>query len=200
MLGSFFDDLLGQFPDDEEVVAAHERISSTPAEEAGDAAMEAFVRALGPTGAAKLQNKDQSVFEGLVIEGVDLGRLWKLDMHDQSRAAIFQYLGFLNTIAQTLRAIPPELMQTIEATAKGLAAQFSAGGSGGMPDVGSLMNMFSNLGGPGGLGGLSGLGGLGGLLGDLSSASESTPPRNRARAALPPSAPARGPRNGKRKH
>lgn len=187
MLGSFFEDLHGQFPDDAEVVAAREKTSTASAEEAGDEALDSFLRALGPNGAAKLQAKDPSVFDGLVVEGVDLGRLWKLDMHEQSRGAIFQYLGFLSTVGQTLRSIPPEIMKTIEETAKGLAAQFgAAGGGGGIPDMGSLMNMFSSLGGPGGIGGL--LGGIG----------ESTPPRDARRGPNAPRAPKRPLRGPKR--
>jgi hypothetical protein len=186
MLGSFLDDLLGQFPDDEEIVAAHARVASTSAEEAGNEALDAFLEALGKTGPAKLAAKDPSVFDGLKIEDIDFERVWKSEMHDQSRAAIFQYLGFLSTIAQTLRSIPPEIMKTIEDTAKGLAAQFGAGGNG-APDMSQLMTMFSTLGGPDG---------IGGLLGDLSGGGDSTPPP-RPRQALPPSAPKHGKR---RKH
>jgi hypothetical protein len=170
MFSSFLEDLIGQFPDDEEIKAAIVRANG-----GDDTIVDEFAGAVSGK-QALLSAKDSEFFAGLKIAGVNFDRLWKLDMHDQSRSAIWSYFSSLSMIATTLKSIPPETLSMIENAARSIAGQFasSGGASGGMPDIGALMGMMGNL-------DLSGLGGMLGLPAP-------PPQQTRERLPAPPSA------------
>lgn len=181
MFTSFLDDLIGQFPADKEITAAIARANE------GDAGIVDEFAAAVSGKQALLSAKDPKFFSGLTIAGIDFGRLWKLEMHDQSRSAIWSYFSSLSMIATTLKSIPPETLSMIENAARSIAGQFasSGGAAGGMPDIGSLMSMMGNM-------DLSGLGGMLGL--------PSPPPQQtRERLPAPPSTAPHGRANNKKR-
>jgi len=182
MFTSFLEDLQGQFPNDAEIAAALAR-----AKDDDPAIIDEFTTAVAGR-QALLSAKDGRFFDGLKIAGVDFGRLWKMEMHDQSRTAIWSYYSSLSMIATTLKSIPPETLSMIENAARSIAGNFAAsgGGAGGMPDIGSLMGMMGNM-------DLSALGGMLGMAPPVPQASRDRVP------ALPSTAPHARVNNKKRK-
>lgn len=126
--------------------------------------MDMFVESLTPH-TDLVMARDAELFQRLEFPGgIDFGKLWKSDISDNTREAIWQYITLLFTMGTTVRNAPPEFVQCIETMAHSLSAKMESGEL----DFASLGSMLlgggMGAGGPAGLAGmLSGLGGAGGL-------------------------------------
>jgi hypothetical protein len=90
--------------------------------------MKSFVKALGPH-AEMVTSKNPALFsEGVhILGGFCLDALASEDVSDQTREAVWQYLGTLYLLGSTIASIPPDLMAGIESVAQDLAAKVSSG-------------------------------------------------------------------------
>lgn len=77
-----------------------------------------------------------------------LYKVWKIDVDSTTKDAIWQYLNTLYILSTTISAIPPELMNTIEAMAQQCAQKMENDGmdlSSNNLDIGSLMAGMQNI-------------------------------------------------------
>lgn len=158
MLKNFLGELADVFPEEAQITTfLHTFDSLVTLNPRGP--LELFVDSLTPH-APLAMAKDPALFDKLQFPGgIDFQRLWRTDISDNTREAIWQYINLLFLLGTTVRNMPPEMLQGIEAMAQSCAAQMESGEL----DFGSLGAML--MGGMGGAGG--GAGGLAGLLGGL---------------------------------
>lgn len=109
--------------------------------------LEMFVDSLSPH-ADLAMAKNPELFKKLQFPGgIDFDKLWSADVSDNTRDAIWQYINLLLLLGTTVRSMPPEMLQGIEAVAQNCASQLEAG----QMDFSALGNMLMN----GGLAGLA---------------------------------------------
>lgn len=173
MLKNFLEELADVFPEETQIKLFLEGldplVALTPR-----APMDMFVDALAPhTGLAMA--KDPALFDKLQFPGgIDFARLWKTDISDNTREAIWQYINMLFLLGTTVRSMPPQMLEGIETVAKNCADQIQSG----QMDFSSLGSMLMN----GGLGNLGALGGLGDLMGggdDVPEVPDGAPPKRK---------------------
>lgn len=156
MMKSFLDELADVFPEEQQLKLYVDGFDSLVAlNQRGP--MDMFVEALSPHSALAMA-KDPQLFETLDFPGIDFKKLWHADISDNTREAIWQYINLLLVLGTTVRAMPPAMLESIEAVAQNCAeqmqnGQFDMGALGGMLMNGGLANLAANLGGMPGMGG-----------------------------------------------
>lgn len=59
------------------------------------------------------------------FDDMNMENVWKIDVDDNTRNAIWQYLNTLFILGTTIQAIPPEMMSTIEKMAQDCASSMA---------------------------------------------------------------------------
>lgn len=151
MLKNFLEELASVFPEEAQITTF---LASFDALVALDATqpLGLFVDAIAPH-AQLAMSKDPALFEHLKPGGIDFKRLWQADISDATRDAIWQHINLLFLLGTTVRAMPPQMLESIESMAHACAEQVQSG----QLDFSALSTMLLNGGGAG-LGALAGLG------------------------------------------
>jgi len=162
MLKNFLGELAEVFPEETQITLFLEGFDAlTTLTPRGP--LDMFVEALTPH-AGLAMAKDASLFDKLEFPGgIDFARLWKTDISDNTREAIWQYINLLFLLGTTVRSMPPEMLESIETVAKNCADQVQSGqldftSLGGMLMGGGLDGLAASLAG-GGVGEGGGAGG-----------------------------------------
>lgn len=160
MLKNFLDELADVFPEELQIKLAVETFDTvTSVSPRGP--MDMFIESLSPL-SALVMAKDPALFEQLQFPGgIDFAKLWKADISDNTRDAIWQYINLLFLLGTTVRSMPPQMLESIESVAKNCADQIQSG----QMDFTGLSTMLMNSGLGAGMPGLGGLGDLGNLMG-----------------------------------
>ena len=134
----FLEDLAGTFP---EAPALTTMVNSFDALVAINARkpMDMFVSALAPH-SDMVMTKNPKLFDQPLDIGIDISTMWKTDISDGSRDAIWQYIHTLFLLGTTCLHVPPELLNTIESVAQTCAARLQDGET----DMSSMASLFMN--------------------------------------------------------
>lgn len=100
-----------------------------------------FMRAASPH-ASRITSRDPTVFDDIVLAGVELKTAWDVNEDPDTRNAIWQYLQMLLLLGSGA-IMPKETRDMIEATAAGTMAKIQSGEL----DFGSLLGSLGGLGG-----------------------------------------------------
>lgn len=146
MLKSFMEELADVFPEETQIAMFLQGFDALVALNPRGP-MDMFVDSLAPhTELAMAKNPE--LFKRLKFPGgIDFDTLWASDISDNTRDAIWQYLNLLLLLGTTVRSMPAEMLQGIEAVAKNCADQMQSGEM----DFSALGSMLMN----GGLAGLA---------------------------------------------
>ena len=150
MLERFVEELALTFPERGEL-AMYQKVLGGLTTTNPDKPLQVFMAAIGPH-ADKVTSRDPTFFDDCptLFGSLDIASLWRMDMSEATRDAIWQYLQALLTLGTTVQAVPPEMLRSIET----LAEKYVADVQEGRLDVASLMSQL-----------MSGGGGLAELLG-----------------------------------
>lgn len=87
-----------------------------------------FMNALQPY-SDMVMRKDNTLFDQPISLGnkIDLSALWKEDLSDTSRDAIWKYIHTLFLLGTTVRTLSPELLTTIDGIAQNCADKIKSG-------------------------------------------------------------------------
>lgn len=181
MLKNFLEELADVFPEETQIRLFLDGFDALSALNPRGP-LDMFVESLQPH-AALAMAKDPALFDKLVFPGgIDFARLWKTDITDNTREAIWQYINLLLMLGTTVHSMPAEMLQSIESIAKNCADQMQDGQLD-FSKLGSMLmgGLGDNLGGAGGLGALAGL-----AAGDDDTTPSVDSPRDAARRRAPP--------------
>ena len=150
MLGSFFDDLLSEFPDNKVIKEASEKPRTR-------LTMDRFMKYTSPR--VHLLTSHSSAFfseKNKFMHEIGLCDLWKTELTQPTRDAIWGHIQNLHMIGTSIAMLPPQMLAMVESTAEKFANEATTGG-GDMTDaklMSSIQTMMGdlmkNMGGPSG--------------------------------------------------
>ena len=148
MLGSFFDDLLTEFPDNKVIKEASEKPRTR-------LMMDRFMKYTSPR--VHFLSSRNSVFfseKNKFMNEIGLCELWKQDLTPQTRNAIWGHIQNLHMIGTSIAMLPPQMLSLVESTAEKYAKEAMT--DGGEMSEAKLMSsiqkmmgdLMKNMGGP----------------------------------------------------
>lgn len=162
MLKNFLEELADVFPEEMQIRVFLEGFDALAALNPRGP-LDMFVESVQPH-AQLAMAKDVALFDRLAFPGgIDFARLWKTDISDNTREAIWQYINLLLMLGTTVHSMPPEMLQSIETVAQSCADQMQDG----QLDFSKLGGML--------MGSLGALGGGAGELAALAAGDDDTP-------------------------
>lgn len=158
MLKNFLEELADVFPEETQIRVFLDSFDALAALNPRGP-LDMFVEALQPH-AQLAMAKDAALFDRLAFPGgIDFARLWKTDISDNTREAIWQYINLLLMLGTTVHSMPPQMLESIESVAKSCADQMQDGELDFTKLGGMLMGSLGALGGSGDLAALAAAGG-----------------------------------------
>lgn len=147
LLSNFLDELSQVFPEDKKL-KVYKNLFETFVSTKPDLPLKIWVDTLGKE-ANLIIAKDPALFDKhpMLFDSIDIKTMWESDISDANRDVIWQYMSTLNVLAQTISALPPDMLATVETMAQGLAQGLEGGGMAGM-DFGKLFSSFAGMMGP----------------------------------------------------
>lgn len=161
MMGQFLNELVLTFPE-EKTLQKYQATFEVAKMTWPRATLEGFMQSIGPH-ADKIMAKDEKFFleNGSSIEwvtDVNLQNIWKPDLTESTKGAIWQYLQTLYMLGTTIMMFPAETLAAIEGVAAKCAEGAQQGGGINEKALMSGMNsLIAQMMGGGGLGGLAAL-------------------------------------------
>jgi hypothetical protein len=144
MLGSFFDDLLSEFPDNKVIKEASEKPRTR-------LMMDRFMKYTGPR-VHFLSSRNSAFFSEKNEIGVC--DIWKTELSQPTRDAIWGHIQNLHMIGTSIAMLPPQMLAMVESTAEKFAKEaISDGGEMSeaklMSSIQKMMgDLMKNMGGP----------------------------------------------------
>ena len=135
---NFIDELASTFPEEKTITVFSEGFDDLVAVNARKP-IELFVAALAPH-SDLVMAKNDALFDQPLDIGIAISELWKSDISDGTREAIWQYIHMLFLLGTTVLHVPSELLGTIENVAQTCATRLQDGNM----DMSSMASMFMN--------------------------------------------------------
>jgi hypothetical protein len=162
MMDQFLNELVLTFPE-EKTLLKYQATFGVAKMTWPRATLEGFMKSIGPH-AEKIMAKDEKFFlenggDMEWISEVNLQNIWKPEISESTKAAIWQYLQTLYMLGTTIMMFPPETLAAIEGVAAKCAENAQAGGAINEKALMSGMNslLAQMMGGGGGAGSLANL-------------------------------------------
>ena len=134
MMGNFLDELATTLSDVPSVLSARTafRVATMGKGVSKDLVMKEFMRVIDPIADRVAQKDEALVDEGHlasleVFRGCDFNRIWRHELDEGTKEAIWNYLNTLYTIGKTCDMIPTEMMGGIEKLAMECGEQMRQG-------------------------------------------------------------------------
>lgn len=126
MLKNFLEELADVFPEEPQIRLFLDGfdtvVALTPR-----GPLDMLIEALAPH-ADLAMAKNPELFAKLQFPGgIDFNKLWRSDISDNTREAIWQYINLLFLLGTTVQSMPAEMLQSIETVAKNCADQVQSG-------------------------------------------------------------------------
>lgn len=148
LLGSFFDDLLSEFPDNKVIKEASEKPRTR-------LMMDRFMKYTGPR-VHFLSSRNSAFFseKNKFMNEIGLSELWKTELTQPTRDAIWGHIQNLHMIGTSIAMLPPQMLAMVESTAEKFAKEATS--EGGEMSEAKLMSsiqrmmgdLMKNMGGP----------------------------------------------------
>jgi hypothetical protein len=137
MMKGFFDDLLTEFPDNEVIKEASQKVVTRKT-------MERFLRYTGAR-LHLLSAKSDAFFseKNKFMNEIGLCDLWKTELRKSTRDAIWAHVQNMHMLASSISMLPPDMLNVIESTANSMAKE--AESDGGEMTQEKLMGMMTKM-------------------------------------------------------